>query len=73
MTGSVSLQSSHSDFKNRHTAYKPEEPLAKPTRELLYEGKSKNLYQTDRPEFIIQEFKNDKVESKRKGKYCPSS
>lgn len=68
MDGQVSLQTFTSSTKNWHVELKQEEPLPKPTRELLYEGSSKNLYQTDRPEFLIQEFKNDSAEGKKKGK-----
>lgn len=39
------------------------------TQQILYDGRGKRLYQTDRPEQLIQEFKNDgAVDSRKKGK-----
>ena len=39
-------------------------------RELIYEGRAKKLYQTDRPELIVQEFRDDSIspDGKKKAK-----
>src|SRR5712692_804177 len=47
------------DRMNRSSAQPRENTLTKQvTHELLYQGSGKNLYQIDRPEFLIQEFKS---------------
>lgn len=46
---------------------KHESTLAKQTtREILYDGSNKSLYQTDRPEFLIMEFKGSTLDVKKK-------
>lgn len=55
--------------KNRFSHQTREEILLKQTtHELLYEGSGKNLYQTDRPEYLIQEFKGGTTDGRKKGK-----
>lgn len=54
---------------SRSPNYKEERTLAKQiTREILYDGSSKTLYQTDRSEFLTMEFKGGTAEVKKKGK-----